>query len=529
MAQTGNAWGDEAGRGMAGASARPAVALGGPLAVDDVVGVARAGWPVVLPPETAARLSRARAFVDSLAAGDQPVYGVTTGVGKLKDTVIPPGERRALQANLVRSHAAGLGPLMSIPETRAMWCCLAASLARGASGVRPAVVELVRACLNGGITPVVPEWGSLGASGDLIPLAHAALVLMGEGEVWRDGGREPGGAALAAAGLTPLTLEAKEGLALLNGTHQMAGTGALLVADAQALVRLADVTGSMSLEALMGSTLAADPRLHAQRPHPGQAQAAANVRRLTAESAIVLSHADCDRVQDAYSLRCLPQVHGATRAALGFAREVLERELQSVTDNPLVFPEDGVVLSGGNFHGQPLALAFDTLALGVGYLAGIAERRIDRLVNPLVSELPAFLAAHGGLQSGYMLAQYQAAALASEVKALAHPASADSIPTSGNQEDFVSMGAAAVRRCRDVLARVRAVLAIVAVCAAQALDLRAPLAPGRGSAAAHAAIRAVVPPLGDDRVIHKDLAAALALLEEGRLLAAVESAVGPLD
>jgi histidine ammonia-lyase len=508
---------------------RPSVALGGPLAVSDVVGVARAGWPVVLPPETMARVARARAVVDDLAGGDRPVYGVTTGVGKLKDTVIPPSERRALQANLIRSHAAGLGPAMSVPETRAMLCCLAASLARGASGVRHSVVELLCACLNAGVTPVVPAWGSLGASGDLIPLAHAALVLIGEGEAWRDGRRMAGGAALAAAGLAPLVLEAKEGLALLNGTHQMAGLGALLVTDAEALVRLADVTGSMSLEALMGSTVPADPRLHGVRPHPGPAQAAANVRRLTAESAIVLSHADCDRVQDAYSLRCLPQVHGAARAALAFARQILERELESVTDNPLVFPGDGAILAGGNFHGQPLALAFDTLALGLGYLAGIAERRVDRLVNPLVSELPAFLAARGGLQSGYMLAQYQAAALASEVKALAHPASADSIPTSGNQEDFVSMGAAAVRRGRDVLERVRAVLAIEAVCAAQALDLRAPLAPGRGSAAAHAAIRAVVPPLVDDRVIRDDLTAALALLEDGRLLAAVEAAVGPLD
>jgi len=508
--------------------ARP-VLLGEALSIADVVGVARGAWPVGVADSAAPAVARTRAFVEELAAGSAPVYGVSTGVGKLKDTVIPPGDRLALQANLVRSHAAGLGPFMSVAETRAMWCCLAGSLARGASGVRLALIELICACLNRGVVPVVPEWGSVGASGDLIPLAHAALVLMGEGEAWREGRREPGGVALNAVGLVPLALEAKEGLALLNGTHQMAGQGALVVADAGALVRLADVTGSMSLEALWGSTAAADARVHALRPHPGQASSAANVRRLTRGSALVAAHAGCDRVQDAYSLRCLPQVHGAARAALGFARDLLTCELGSVTDNPLLFPEDRLVISGGNFHGQPLALAFDTLALGLGYLAGIAERRIDRLVNPLVSELPAFLAGHGGLQSGYMLAQYQAAAVASEVKALAHPASADSIPTSGNQEDFVSMGAAAVRRCREVLGRVRAVLAIEAVCAAQALDLRAPLRPGEGSAVARAAVRSVVPPLSGDRVIHDDLRSALALVEDGRLLAAVESAVGPLD
>jgi histidine ammonia-lyase len=506
-----------------------AVPLGGALSPDDVVGVARAGWPLTLPDEAERRVGRGRAFVDRLADGDALVYGITTGVGKLKDVRIPPADRRALQLNLLRSHAGGLGPAMSPAETRAMWCCLAASLARGHSGVRPAVVRLLVECLNRGVTPVVPEWGSLGASGDLIPLAHAALVLVGEGEAWHDGRRLAGTVALAAAGLSPLVLETKEGLALLNGTHQMAGVGALLLADAVATARLADVTGCMSLEALMGTNSAADPRIHALRAHPGQVAAAANVRRLTAESEIIASHADCHRVQDAYSLRCLPQVHGATREACGFARAILARELASVTDNPLVFPEDEQVLTGGNFHGQPLALAFDALALALGYLAGIAERRIDRLVNPLVSELPAFLAADPGLESGYMLAQVQVAALASEIKVLSHPASADSIPTSGNQEDFVPMGAAAVRKCREVLQRVRAVLAIEAVCAAQALDFRAPLRPGRGSAAAHAALRRRVPRLTGDRVIRDDFAAALALVEDGSLLAAVEAAAGPLD
>jgi histidine ammonia-lyase len=505
-----------------------AVHLGGALTPEDVAGVARAGWSVSLPAAAEARVARARAFVDRVAAGDAPVYGITTGVGKLKDVSIATADRRALQSNLLRSHAAGLGPLMSAEDTRAMWLCLAASLARGHSGVRPEVVRLVVDCLNRGLTPVVPAWGSLGASGDLIPLAHAALVLVGEGEAWLGDRRLPGAAALEAAGLRPVALEAKEGLALLNGTHQMAGMGALLLGDVTDLVRLADVTAGMSLEALMGTNSAADPRIHALRAHPGQVAAAHNVRRLTADSEIIASHRDCHRVQDAYSLRCVPQVHGAAREAHAFARDILGRELASVTDNPLVFPDDELVLMGGNFHGQVLALAFDTVATGIGYLAGIAERRIDRVLNPLTSELPPFLAAGGGLRSGYMLAQYQAAGLASEVKTLAHPASADSIPTSGNQEDFVPMGAAAARKCREVLTRVRAVLAIEAVVAAQALELRAPLCPGRGTAAARAALRQVVPPLGEDRPIHQDLAAALALVETRALLAAVEAAVGPL-
>ena len=301
------------------------VDLGGALTSEDVVGVARAGWPVGFPSEVERRVGHGRAFVDRLAAGDALVYGITTGVGKLKDVRIPPAERRALQLNLLRSHAAGLGPLMTAADTRAMWLCLAASLARGFSGVRPALIMQLVDCLNRGLTPVVPEWGSLGASGDLIPLAHAGLVLVGEGEAVVGARRLPGAAALAGVGLAPLVLEAKEGLALLNGTHQMTGMGALLLADVAAALRLADVTGAMSLEALMGTNAAADPRIHALRPHPGQLAAAANIRRLTAGSGIIASHADCNRVQDAYSLRCLPQVHGAAREAHAFAAQVMGR------------------------------------------------------------------------------------------------------------------------------------------------------------------------------------------------------------
>jgi len=370
----------------------------------------------------------------------------------------------------------------------------------------------------------------VGASGDLAPLAHVALCLVGEG-VASDGGRQiPAAEALARAGLRPLVLETKEGLALLNGTHLMAGLGALAVLDAGRLTRLADVAGAMSLEALMGSNAAFDPRIHALRPHPGQLATAANLRRLTAESGIIASHRDCTRVQDAYSLRCMPQVHGSTREAVAFARSVIERELGSVSDNPLVFPADGAVLSGGNFHGEVLGLALDTLTLGLGQLAGISERRIDRLVNPLTNEaLPPFLSPHGGVHSGYMIAQYVAAALASELRTQAVPASVESIPTSGLQEDYNSMAAGSALKARRAVGLARRVIAIELLLAAQALDFRAPLAPGRGTEAARAAVRARISRLDRDRYLKADLDAALELCEEGVVLAAVEAAIGPLE
>jgi histidine ammonia-lyase len=506
------------------------VLAGGGLGLDDVERVARGGAPVVLGPQARALLERARAFVEGIAGGTEPIYGITTGVGRLKDVLIPAEERAALQRNLVLSHAGGVGAPLAEPEVRALVLLLAASLARGASGVRPLVVEMLVALLNHGVHPLVPEQGSVGSSGDLAPLAHVAACLIGEGEAWVHGRRAPAAEALAHAGLDPLRLATKEGLALLNGTHLMAGVGALVVADAGRLTRLADVTGAMSLEALMGTNAAFDPRIHRLRPHPGQAASAANLRRLTADSAIVASHRDCTRVQDAYSLRCMPQVHGSAREAVSFARAVVERELASVSDNPLVFPADGAVLSGGNFHGEPLGLALDTLAIGLAQLAGIAERRIDRLVNPLTSEgLPAFLAPHGGLNSGYMIAQYVAAALVAELKTLAHPASVDSIPTSGLQEDYNAMGAGAALKARRAAALARQVLAIELLLAAQALDLRAPLAPGRGSAAARAAVRAAIAPLDADRYLKADLDAALGLAADGSVLAAVEAVVGALD
>ena len=503
---------------------------GGPLALEAVEAVARRGESVALGPAARRALDAGRAFVDRLAAGSEPIYGITTGVGKLKDVVIPPSQRADLQRNLVLSHAAGVGAPLAEPDVRAIMLLLAASLARGASGVRPVVVETIVACLNRRVHPVVPELGSVGASGDLAPLAHVALCLLGEGSTGAGDRRVPAAEALARAGVAPLVLETKEGLALLNGTHLMAGHGALTVLDAARLTRLADVAGAMSLEALMGTNAAFDARIHALRPHPTQQAVAANLRRLTVASGIIESHRDCTRVQDAYSLRCMPQVHGSARAAFDFAGGVLGRELGAVSDNPLVFADDGVVLSGGNFHGEVLGLALDTLAMGLAQLGGISERRLDRLVNPLTNEgLPPFLAPSGGVNSGYMIAQYTAAALVGELRTLAHPASVDSIPTSGLQEDYNAMGGGAALKARRAVGVARQVLAIETLLAAQALDLRAPLVPGRGSRAARDAVRRRIAPLTADRYLKADLDAALALAEDGSVVDAVEVAIGTLE
>jgi histidine ammonia-lyase len=503
---------------------------GSPLTLEMVEQAARRGAPVELSLGARRFITAGRAFIDRLVREGAPIYGITTGVGKLKDTPIPASDRARLQRNLVLSHAGGVGAPLAADEVRAVILLLAASLARGASGVRPELVDALVACLNRRVHPVVPELGSLGSSGDLAPLAHIAACLIGEGEAWVDGRRVPAREALARAGLAPLRLESKEGLALLNGTHLMAGLGALAVLDALRLAQIADIVGAMSLEALMGSHAAFDVRIHALRPHPGQLASAENLRRLTAESAIIASHRDCTRVQDAYSLRCMPQVHGSAREATACARAIIARELGSVTDNPLVFADDGVVLSGGNFHGEPLGLALDTLAIGLAQLAGISERRIDRLVNPLTNEgLPAFLSPHGGVHSGYMIAQYVAAALTSECKRWAQPASVDSIPTSGYQEDYNAMAAGAALKARAAVRAVRQVLAIELLLASQALDLRAPLRPGRGSAAARDAVRRHIAPLDEDRYLKADLDAAAHLVEEGVVLAAVEEALGPLD
>ncbi len=455
------------------------------------------------------KMLESRATVERLAASDAPVYGVTTGFGLLADRHIGPDDLRELQVNLLRSHACGVGEPLSERETRAILLLRANVLAKGYSGVRPELAELLCAMLNHRVHPVIPSRGSVGASGDLAPLAHLALVLIGEGQVH--------GTTLQAAGLRPIELGAKEGLALLNGTQAMLALGLLALIEAEILCDSSDVIGSLTLDALRGTPAAFDSRLHEwARPHPGQAASATNLRRLNAGSEIRETHRTGDpRVQDAYSLRCMPQVHGAFRGILSHVRGVFEIEMNSATDNPLVFGEE--VLSGGNFHGQPLAFALDYLAIGLAALAGISERRTERLVNPTLSEgLPAFLAARPGLDSGFMPAQIAAAALVSENKVLAHPASVDSITTSGNKEDYVSMGMAAALKVRQVIENTRNVLAIEALCAAQALDLT-PYKTSPVGELARQIIRAVVPRLEADRVLSTDIARAARMLADGQL------------
>ena len=468
--------------------------------------------PVQLAPAAVERLARSARMVDALIQQGAKVYGVTTGVGELRTVVIPPESRRDLQVNILRSHAAGVGPHLSEAETRAVVLLRINSFLHGHSGVRPETVAALVRLLNSRVYPAIPEQGSLGASGDLAPLAHLGLVLIGEGEAYVDGRLVPGAEALAAAGLAPLSLGPKEGLALINGTQVMTGIGALVCRQAMELLAWADAAASLTLEALRGNVSAFDPRIHRLRPHPGQARTAARVRGLTRGSSRLQPY-DPAGVQDAYSLRCVPQVHGAVWDVAAHVRAVLEREANAVTDNPLLFPKDGDVLNGGNFHGSPVAMSMDYLVIGLAELAAISERRIERLVNPHLSGLPAFLVKESGLNSGYMLAQYTAAALVSENKALAHPASVDSIPSSANQEDHVSMGPIAARKARAIFANCRRVIAIELCCAAQAVDLSGgPESLGEGTKVLYELVRTAVPPLLADRVPAKDIAAAEGLL-----------------
>jgi histidine ammonia-lyase len=473
---------------------------GNTLTVEDVRAVA-GGAEVGLADGVLERVARSRRVVDEILTAGRAVYGINTGFGKLSDVRIGPENLRALQVNLVRSHSCGIGAPLDVASTRAMLLLRANVLAKGHSGVRPVVLETLVAMLNAGISPVVPAKGSVGASGDLAPLAHLALGCIGEGEVVVDGSRVPAAEALARAGIAPLELEAKEGLALLNGTQAMTAVGALALERAEALARAADRIAAMSLEALRGTPVAFDPRIHAARAHGGQTAVAAHMLDLLEGSEIRESHRDCDRVQDAYSLRCIPQVHGAVRDVAAHVRRVLEVELNSATDNPLVFPDTGEVISGGNFHGEPVALALDYLAIAVAELASISERRIERLVNPDLSGLPAFLVRDAGTNSGMMIAQVAAVALVAENKVLAHPASVDSLPTSANKEDHVSMGMTSALKLATVVENVQSVLAVEALCAAQGLDFLAPLRPGRGAAAAFERVRAVVPFVERDTVL----------------------------
>ncbi|HEX8069231.1 MAG TPA: histidine ammonia-lyase [Pyrinomonadaceae bacterium] len=487
------------------------------LTLEQVAAVARGDEQVTLGAAARARVEAARAAVEQIVAAERVVYGVNTGFGKLSDYTIPPADLRALQLNLVRSHACGVGAPLARAEVRAMLLLRANVLALGYSGARAAVVETLLAMLARDVVPFVPEQGSVGASGDLAPLAHLAQVVIGEGEAFYQGARLPGGEALARAGIEPLRLEVKEGLALLNGTQAMTAVGALALARADALARAADVAGAMTLEGLRGTPVAFDERIHAARPHAGQSAVAAHLRALLADSEIRQSHVENDpRVQDAYSLRCMPQVHGAVRDALAYARAVVETETGSATDNPLVFAAAGDVLSGGNFHGAPVALALDFAAIALVDLMSITERRIDRLVNPDKNEgLPPFLTTHPGLASGFMMAQVTAAALLAEARVLAHPASVDNVPTDGGKEDHVSMGMTAATKLRRVVESAEHIVAIELLTAAEALEHRAPLKPGRGVRTAHAAVRRHAARLTADRTLAPDFGKLVAALHTG--------------
>lgn len=511
------------------------VELGEAWTLDDLDAVARGHAKLVLNADARSRVVAAHAYVHSLATSgdDAPnVYGVNTGFGALAETRIAAGDLAALQRNLIRSHSFGVGPALDDVAVRAMIALRAQTLALGHSGVRVELIEALVRMLERGIVPRIPAKGSVGASGDLAPLAHLASVLIGEGEAKVGGELMSGAEALAKVGLEPVVLEAKEGLALINGTQMMVAVGGIAAVEAEALARLADVIGAMSLEALKGSGRPFDERIERSRPHPGQAQSAANLRALLASSEIMVSHADCDKVQDPYSLRCMPQVHGATRDALRWVRKTLEREIVAATDNPLVFVDgrgNGEVLSGGNFHGQPVAIALDTATIATAELANIAERRIEQLVNPALSSgLPPFLAPRTGLDSGFMMAQVTAAALVSENKVLAHPSSVDSIPSSAGKEDHVSMGSISSRKLARVVEHVRHVLAIEAVVAAQGLDLRLPLKPGRGVEAAHRAMREVITTLTEDRALYRDIERATDYLKSGDFERKVAAATGRL-
>jgi len=502
---------------------------GNDLTLEDVREVAFERRPVLLAPDARERVNAARDVVDALVADNQVSYAITTGVGKLSDVRIAGDQIRELQINLVRSHAVGVGEALSIAETRAMMLLRANSLSKGFSGVRGAVIDTICELLTRGVTPWVPSQGSVGASGDLAPLAHLALLLVGEGECHDGkGGRTAGAVALKAAGIKPLVLEAKEAVSLINGTQAMLAVGTLSLLAAEILVDSADVIGAMACDALKGTDAAFDERIHRARPHTGQIATAANLRKLLEGSAIRESHRDCGRVQDAYSLRCMPQVHGAVRDTLAHCRSVFETETNSAVDNPLVFRdpksqnEDADVISGGNFHGEPVAFALDFLGIALSALAGISERRLERMVNPALSEgLPPFLAPGAGLNSGFMMPQVTAAALVSENKVLAHPASVDSITTSGNKEDFVSMGMGAAIKLKKIVENTRNTIAIEAMAAAQALDLLAPLKTSKRLQRAHAAIRAVSPALEKDRVIYQDFARIADVIAAGKLAEAL--------
>jgi len=499
------------------------------MTLEDLVSIARDNARVKISEDSIGRINEARRLIEGWVREGRIIYGITTGFGALSDVIISGEDTKQLQKNILMSHAVGVGPPMDREIVRAITALRIKDFARGNSGIRLETVEHLLALLNQDISPVIPEKGSVGASGDLAPLAHLGLVLIGLGEAFVNGKRVEGERALKEGGLTPLKLQAGEGLALVNGTQAMTAIGGLATYDADRLAKTTDIAAAMSLEVLMGSRTEFDPLIHQVRPHPGQAGSADNMQRMTRDSEIITSHKDCGRIQDAYTLRCSPQVHGASKDVIGFVKATIETEMNSSTNNPLVFPETRGFLLGGNFHGQPVAVAMDSLSIAVSELANISERRIERLVNPQLSGLPAFLVSDGGLNSGFMIAQYTAAALVSENKILSHPASVDSIPTSANKEDHVSFGTIAARKCREVVKNAEHVLAIELLCGAQAMDLFTNMKPGEGTLAAYRLIREKVPRLERDRVLADDIGEITRLLRSGDLLECVERVIGKFN
>jgi histidine ammonia-lyase len=501
---------------------------GNDFTLEQLVQVARNGMGISISKAAISRINKARQLIDKWVKDGENIYGVTTGFGALSDVAISYDDTKKLQKNILLSHAAGIGGHMEDDVVRAMIALRVNDFCRGNSGLRLETIEKLAQLLNSGIIPVVPEKGSVGASGDLVPMAHLSLVLIGEGEAFVNSKRVSGAEALKLKSMEPLVLAAGEGLALINGTQFMIALGCLALHDALNLCKHADIAASMSLETLKGTRAAFDERIHNARPHEGQIKAARNMLNITENSEIITSHKDCTSIQDAYTLRCSPQVHGASWDAFGYVDRVIRVEMNSSTENPLIFPDSEEFLSGGNFHGQPLALACDFLGIAIAELANISERRVERLVNPQLSGLPAFLVEDGGLNSGFMIAQYAAASLVSENKVIAHPASVDSIPTSANKEDHVSMGSIAARKCREIVANTEEVIAIELLCAAQGIDLFTNLKAGEGTMAAYEVIRSRVDYMKEDRNLSIDIAKVKKLLRDGSIVKAVEDKVGKL-
>lgn len=500
---------------------------GNSLTLKDVVMVSRFFKPVKLDEKAIKAIDKSRKYVEQIVRENRVVYGITTGVGELSNQLISPQDAQKLQLNLVRSHATNVGEPFPEDVVRGVILLRANALAKGYSGVRVGLIEMLLSLLNKRVCPYIPSKGSVGASGDLSPLAHLALVLIGEGECVVEGARVDTMKVLREKGIKPLTLKPKEGLALINGTQVMASLGCLVVEEAELLMKNAQIAGAMSLEALRGTSKAFDEKIHAVRHHSGQVRCASNMRRIVADSAIIASHIDCDKVQDAYTLRCIPQVYGSIMDTIEYAKKVLTVEINAATDNPLIFAKEKEVISGGNFHGEPIAFIMDYLGIALSEIGNISERTIDRLVNPHMSGLPPFLASKHGLNSGFMISQYTAAALVSENKVLAHPASVDSIPTSAGQEDHVSMGSIAAQHAWEILRNVENVLAIEMLSAAQGIDFH-DLKPGKGTDAAHTIIRKHVSHVDDDRVMYKDIETARSLIVSGLIVKAVEKVVGEL-